>query len=224
MAVISIPFRFRSRRVRAAHRPRRGGHTNLHLVTTGTLRTRLPGEARRNRVDSLAPAHRAHRSRVDRARRARRAVAPGAVARTAIRAGVHESAAARSPDLRAGWLRGAGRGRSRSGRVGLRNTTEGRTSAEIHAERGDWQLFRDGCPGGEAPGTGRRARRSRRRACARSPGKRAAVLERPLLARAHRALARSAAVRRPALRARHGEFVCARLCTRSVGAGSPTLE
>jgi broad specificity phosphatase PhoE len=26
---------------------------------------------------------------------------------------------------------------------------EGRTSAEIHAERPDWQLFRDGCPGGE---------------------------------------------------------------------------
>ncbi len=29
---------------------------------------------------------------------------------------------------------------------------EGRTSAEIHAERPDWQLFRDGCPGGESPG------------------------------------------------------------------------
>jgi broad specificity phosphatase PhoE len=28
---------------------------------------------------------------------------------------------------------------------------EGRTSAEIHAERPDWQLFRDGCPGGELP-------------------------------------------------------------------------
>src|SRR5256886_6069615 len=28
---------------------------------------------------------------------------------------------------------------------------EGRTSAEIHAERPDWQLFRDGCPGGEMP-------------------------------------------------------------------------
>ena len=28
---------------------------------------------------------------------------------------------------------------------------EGRTSAEIHAERPDWQLFRDGCPGGETP-------------------------------------------------------------------------
>ena len=28
---------------------------------------------------------------------------------------------------------------------------EGRTSTEIHAERPDWQLFRDGCPGGESP-------------------------------------------------------------------------
>ena len=28
---------------------------------------------------------------------------------------------------------------------------EGRTSADIHAERPGWQLFRDGCPGGESP-------------------------------------------------------------------------
>jgi broad specificity phosphatase PhoE len=28
---------------------------------------------------------------------------------------------------------------------------EGRRSVEIHAERPDWQLFRDGCPGGETP-------------------------------------------------------------------------
>jgi probable phosphoglycerate mutase len=28
---------------------------------------------------------------------------------------------------------------------------EGRTSEQIHAERPDWQIFRDGCPGGEAP-------------------------------------------------------------------------
>ena len=28
---------------------------------------------------------------------------------------------------------------------------EGRTSADIHVERPDWQLFRDGCPGGESP-------------------------------------------------------------------------
>ena len=29
---------------------------------------------------------------------------------------------------------------------------EGRRSVEIHAERPEWQLFRDGCPGGEMPG------------------------------------------------------------------------
>src|SRR5258707_11366839 len=28
---------------------------------------------------------------------------------------------------------------------------EGRKSVDIHAERPDWQLFRDGCPGGESP-------------------------------------------------------------------------
>jgi broad specificity phosphatase PhoE len=28
---------------------------------------------------------------------------------------------------------------------------EGRRMADIHAERPDWQLFRDGCPGGESP-------------------------------------------------------------------------
>jgi broad specificity phosphatase PhoE len=29
---------------------------------------------------------------------------------------------------------------------------EGRRTVEIHAERPDWDLFRDGCPGGEFPG------------------------------------------------------------------------
>ncbi len=29
---------------------------------------------------------------------------------------------------------------------------EGRRTTEIHTERPDWQLFRDGCPGGESPG------------------------------------------------------------------------
>ena len=29
---------------------------------------------------------------------------------------------------------------------------EGRRTAEIHSERPDWKLFRDGCPGGESPG------------------------------------------------------------------------
>ena len=41
---------------------------------------------------------------------------------------------------------------------------EGRRTAEIHAERPDWQLFRDGCPGGESPGQiGARANRVARR-------------------------------------------------------------
>jgi probable phosphoglycerate mutase len=41
---------------------------------------------------------------------------------------------------------------------------EGRRSVEIHAERPDWQLFRDGCPGGEsADEVGARADRVIRR-------------------------------------------------------------
>lgn len=37
---------------------------------------------------------------------------------------------------------------------------EGRNSKEVHAERPGWQLFRDGCPGGESPEqVGRRADR-----------------------------------------------------------------
>jgi probable phosphoglycerate mutase len=33
---------------------------------------------------------------------------------------------------------------------------EGRRTAEIRAERPDWELFRDGCPGGESPPKPRR--------------------------------------------------------------------
>jgi broad specificity phosphatase PhoE len=41
---------------------------------------------------------------------------------------------------------------------------EGRRSSEIHTERPDWQLFRDGCPGGEMPDqVGERADRVVRR-------------------------------------------------------------
>jgi probable phosphoglycerate mutase len=41
---------------------------------------------------------------------------------------------------------------------------EGLTSVEVHAERPDWQLFRDGCPGGESPDqVGTRADRVARR-------------------------------------------------------------
>ena len=41
---------------------------------------------------------------------------------------------------------------------------EGRRTAEIHVERPDWHLFRDGCPGGESPSqVGARADRVVRR-------------------------------------------------------------
>ena len=41
---------------------------------------------------------------------------------------------------------------------------EGRRTAEIHRERPDWQLFRDGCPGGESPAeVGARADRAVKR-------------------------------------------------------------
>ena len=33
---------------------------------------------------------------------------------------------------------------------------EGRRTADIHRERPDWELFRDGCPGGESPPRSRR--------------------------------------------------------------------
>ena len=79
-----------------------------------------------------------------------------------LRHGAHEPAAARGPDLRAGGLRRRGRGRSRSARMELRRL-RGRTSADIHAERPDWELFRDGCPDGEIAGPGRRPRRPRGR-------------------------------------------------------------
>ena len=33
----------------------------------------------------------------------------------------------------------------------MERQSEGRLTADIHKERPDWQLFRDGCPGGESP-------------------------------------------------------------------------
>jgi hypothetical protein len=46
---------------------------------------------------------------------------------------------------------------------------EGRRTAEIHAERPDWLLFRDGCPGGESPDqVGARGRTASSSGCAPS--------------------------------------------------------
>ena len=65
--------------------------------------------------------------------------------------------------MRASWIRFC-----RRGRAGLLEwnygSYEGRTTAEIRGERPDWQLFRDGCPGGESPDqVGERADRVVRR-------------------------------------------------------------
>ena len=73
---------------------------------------------------------------------------------------------------------------------------EGRTSAEIHAERPDWDLFRDGCPEGERPEQiGARADKvvSRVRAV---PGNVLLFLERAHPARARLPVARNRAGRR----------------------------
>jgi probable phosphoglycerate mutase len=57
---------------------------------------------------------------------------------------------------------------------------EGRHTKKIHEERPGWQLFRDGCPGGEAPNqVGARADRIVERV-RNVPGKRVIVFERTL--------------------------------------------
>lgn len=64
---------------------------------------------------------------------------------------------------------------------------EGRRSSEIHVECPDWQLFRDGCPGGEMPGqVGKRADRVVRRV--RAVAGSAAVFQRTLHSSAGRAV------------------------------------
>src|SRR6266446_8341335 len=47
---------------------------------------------------------------------------------------------------------------------------EGLTSADIHAERPDWQLFRDGCPGGSRRTRSGRAPTGWHAGCARCEG------------------------------------------------------
>jgi probable phosphoglycerate mutase len=67
---------------------------------------------------------------------------------------------------------------------------EGRLTADIHKERPQWQLFRDGCPGGETPNeVGTRADRAVKRA--RGAGERIAFFQRTFPARACRSLART---------------------------------
>ena len=80
---------------------------------------------------------------------------------------------------------------------------EGRRTADILSERPDWQLFRDGAPGGESPDQiGARADRvvARIRAVG---GKCSPVLERAYLAGPGRELARTAGRGRPVFLSQH---------------------
>jgi len=88
---------------------------------------------------------------------------------------------------------------------------EGRRTIEIRADRPDWQLFRDGCPGGESPEqVGARADRviSRVRA----------------IAGADRALAWTGTRRRPIFCAGYRQLERAWLRTQPVRPGDPVVE
>ncbi len=101
---------------------------------------------------------------------------------------------------------------------------EGRRTAEILTERPDWQLFRDGAPGGELPDQiGARADR----VVVRYPrGSRecAGGLQRAHLARAGRVLAGIGCFGRPLFGARHGEPQHSRLRAQPRRAGHPAME
>ena len=78
---------------------------------------------------------------------AARGTAPGA----AFRPGIHQSVAARDPGP-ASWLASALKAEIDHDLVEWNyGEYEGLRTAEIHAKRPGWELFRDGCPGGESP-------------------------------------------------------------------------
>ena len=88
---------------------------------------------------------------------------------------------------------------------------EGRRTSETHKERPGWQLFRDGCPGGETPGHVA-ARADRVIApCARYPGGCVDLLERAFSAGPGGSLAGPRTRGRPVLDAEHGEPECGQL-------------
>ena len=110
----------------------------------------LLGKARRNRLDGYRPTHRPHRFATHPARGSQCLSTRGASQRTDVREGIHHPLrrAMRTCEL-AGF-----------GPVGEIDADllewdygdyEGRLTVDILKERPDWQLFRDGCPGGESP-------------------------------------------------------------------------
>jgi broad specificity phosphatase PhoE len=111
---------------------------------------RVPGPPRQDHVESVGPAHRltdlplterGERTTVQLGKRlaglafAKVLTSPLRRARRTCELAGFGGTAAIDPDL-VEWHYGA---------------YEGKRSVEIHAQRPDWQLFRDGCPGGESP-------------------------------------------------------------------------
>ena len=127
---------------------------------------------------------------------------------------LHESAAARGAHVRARGLR---RRRAMDDPDLVEwnyGDYEGKRTAEILAERPGWELFRDGCPGGEsAADVGARADRVIARV-ARRGGDVLVFSSAAHPARARRALARACRRGRALLRARHREPERARLRAR----------
>ena len=101
---------------------------------------------------------------------------------------------------------------------------EGRRTAEILTERPDWQLFRDGAPGGEMPEqVAARADRCHR-PHPRGSWQCAGRLERAYIACSRRPLARTAAVGRALFFPRHGEPQPVGLRARHDRADNPAVE
>jgi broad specificity phosphatase PhoE len=82
---------------------------------------------------------------------------------------------------------------------------EGRRTAEVHAERPDWQLFPRRLPRRRIAGPDRRAGRPRHRGRARGQRRRAGIFERAFPAGARRPLARSRRGERSIPAAEHRE-------------------
>jgi broad specificity phosphatase PhoE len=105
---------------------------------------------------------------------------------------------------------------------------EGLTPEQIHEDAPSWLIFRDGCPGGEAPEQVG-ARVDRVIELARGRRRHRAVRARTRAARARGALDRAPRERRSTLSAEYGHPVCTRLLPRdtrcaNLERASPRLE
>jgi hypothetical protein len=105
---------------------------------------RVFGEAWGDGLDHLSSAHGPDRPPADRARRGRGGPAGRAARGSGVACGTHEPPAAGGPNMRARGLRLPGEVEPDLQEWNY-GAYEGRTTADIHAGRADWDLFRDGC-------------------------------------------------------------------------------